>query len=1031
MWEFFIRHNRFSYLIVVALVLVGGYSLVSIPRESTPEVSVPVGIVTTTLPGAPAADIEALVTNEIERSLTGALEKVKTITSVSREGLSSVTVEFEASANIDDSIADLKDKVDTIAPQLPDDATDPRVTQVNFVDQPIMSIAVGAPIEPLALSELATAVQNQLETVPGVSKVTPVGSPARTVSVLVDPTKLAQYDLSVQALISGLQAANSTVPVGQITHQGVMYNIAFEGDIPDTAAVAGTPIAARGGQPVYVRDVATVVDGVTDAASFARLSVAGQPSDSAVTFDVYKQSGGDITKIAATVNDKLDSLQETGSLLAPYSVEVMFDQGADIATDLGNLTRSGLQTVVLVMIVLIIALGWREAFIAGLAIPLSFLIGFIGLYASGNTINFLSLFSLILGIGILVDSGIVMVEGIHRRLKEHPTGDKREAAITAVHEFASPLISGTLTTVAMFSGLFIVSGVTGQFIANIPLTLIFILFASMFVALAILPLFSATFLHRRVMSPFESRQTELTHRAESWYRRKLAAMLDSARLQRRFLWGIRLALVVAILLPVLGVVQVIFFPQSDVDYLYVEVELPPGTTNVVTDRTMRQVEETLYHAPDIASFVTTVGSGSQFGSGAQGEQYANAFVVLNADRTHTSSELVLILQESLQHITTGKVVVSQPNNGPPTGAAVSVTFSGDDLGDLTTTAAAAADILSGVDGVTNIQTAATDNTTEFVLTVDRARVASLGLSPQSVSFMARNAVFGNEATTLTTLDTEIPVWVQLQLTPGAPAVVGSSNEATIDAVRALPVPLPSGDTVPLGSLVDISLRESSASITHKDGVREMTVSADVLPDVNSREAQSAYLAALSDALTLPEGVTQSTGGASEDTNRSFIEMFAALIVGVILMVGILVYEFNSFLHTRYVLTILPYSIIGIMAGLAITGNSLSFPSLMGFIALSGIVVNNSILLIDMMNSERVKQPEKPIRDVVLDAAASRLRPILLTTTTTIIGMIPLTYADDIWSPLAYAVMFGLLFSVVVTLVLIPIIYLRKPGTVNS
>ncbi len=1031
MWEFFIRHNRFSYLIVIALILTGGYTLLSIPRESAPEVEVPIGIVTTILPGAPAADVEALVTNEIERGLLGSLDEVKEITSTSREGISTVVVQFRAEADVDESITALKDEMDILKPQLPDTAEEPRVSQINFVDQPIMSIAVGAPVDPYTLALLATDVSRELEAVAGISKVTPVGAPTREVSVIVDPAKLAQYDLSIQAVINGISAANTTLPIGQIVHEGTVYNVAFEGDITDTAAVAGTPIAERGGQPVYVRDVAEVIDGVADQSTLTRMSVDGTPSQNALSFDVYKQRGGDITKIAAAVREKLDELQSTGNYLYGYEVEIVYDQGDEIAGDLHSLSMSGLQTVMLVMIVLVVAIGWREALIAGSAIPLSFLIGFIGLYMSDNTINFLSLFSLILGIGILVDSGIVMVEGINRRMKDEPTIDKKEAAISTVRDFASPLISGTLTTVAMFSGLFIVSGVTGQFIASIPFTLIFVLFASMFVALALLPLFSSTFLHRKNATEFEAKQVAWAHQAEAWYRTKLAVIIDEPRKQKHFLWGIRIALVLAILLPITGLVEVIFFPQSDVEYLYVEVELPTGTTKEVTDVVLRQVEEVLYTEPDVELFVATVGSGNQFGSGGSGEQLANAFLVLRDDRVYTSSELVVLLQEKMQAITNGAIVVSQPNNGPPVGAAISATFVGEDLSELTETAAHVATLLGEMEGVTNIKTTATKNTTEFVLELNRDKAAALGLSPQLISLLARSAVYGVEATTLTTLDTEIPVWVQLQLTADTIPVVGGANEATIDAVRALPVALPQGDTVPLGSLVDVSLRESSTAITHTDGEREMSVTADVLPGVNAQKTQAAFLAKVGAELTLPQGITLDAGGQSDETTRSFIEMFVALIVGVVLMVGILVYEFNSFLHTRYVLTILPYSIIGIMVGLAITGNALSFPSLMGFIALSGIVVNNSILLIDMMNSERARFPHKPLRDVVLDAASSRLRPILLTTVTTVIGMIPLTYADDIWAPLAYAVMFGLLFSVVITLILIPIIYYRHPGTLNK
>jgi multidrug efflux pump subunit AcrB len=1027
MWAFFVHHNRFSYLLIAALIATGFYAITVTPKESSPEVQIPIGIVTTILPGAPAADVEALVTNEIERGLAGSLTDVKKITSTSRESVSSVVVEFNASADIDTSIDELKSKVDALQPELPDTAEDSVVTEVDFVDQPIMSIAVAAPVDPYSLALLAREIERELEALPGISKVVPVGAPEREVSVVVRQNSLAQFGLTLQDVTGGLALANRTFPVGQIVSDGVSYNVAFEGDISDASLVAQVPIGERGGQPIYLRDVAEVIDGVSDPATQARLSIGGKPSETAISFDVYKQRGNDITRVTDALVERLDELQQPGALLDGHAVEVPYNAGADIKKDLVNLSSSGLQTVALVMIVLFLTIGWREALIAGASVPLSFLIGFIGLYYSGNTINFLSLFALILGVGILVDSGIVMVEGINRRMKENPTIDKKEAALLAVNEFASPLISGTLTTVVMFSGLFVISGIIGQFISSIPFTLIFILLASLFVALGVLPLLSATFLHRRNTSDFEVKQLEASHKVESWYRKHLSSILDNPKSEKKFIRNIRIALFIAILLPIVGVVEVIFFPQSDIDFMYAEVELPVGTVRETTDVTLRQVEEVLYKDDSVKLFLATVGGGSQFGSGGSDARLGNIFIVLKEDRDVTSSEVVARLQKEVQGISTGKVVVSQPNNGPPTGSAISITFRGDDLGTLTDTSVEAAQLLNTIPGVTNIQTSASRNGTEYVLTLNKDRVAALGLTPQSVSAIARAAVYGTDATTLTTLTDEIDVVVKLQLASTETIDPHATNEVTISALSALPVTTPAGTIVPLGSLVDISLRESSSAITHTDGEREMSVSADVLPGVNSRDVQAEFLTMLEEKLAMPEGVTMSSAGESDDSNKAFMEMLLALIVGVLLMFGVIVYEFNSFLHTRYVLSILPYSLIGIFAGLAITQNPLSFPSLMGFIALSGIVVNNSILLIDMMNAERRKYPNKSIRDVVLDAATSRLRPILLTTTTTVVGMIPLALAGDTWGPLAYAVMFGLFFSVIITLVLIPIIYHRKPG----
>ena len=1088
MWEFFIKNNKFAYLFLIALIGVGTYSILSIPRESAPEVIIPVGVVTTVLPGAPAADVESLITNEIERGLSG-LDNVSEITSTSREGVSSIVVEFEAEADLDDSIQELKDEVDALQPELPDDAEDSFVSEVNFVDQPVMNIAVSSDINDFGLTELADSLETELERIPGVARVQISGVREREVTIVVEQTALAQFDLSLSDITNALRSANLTFPIGQIENDGVSYNVAFEGDITDTSEIANVGITTRGGQPVYIRDVATVIDGLSPASSISRLSTEGTPSEHSMTLAVYKQSGGDITAITDAVNVRVAELQEPNGLLADATAVTVLDAGRDIKTDLIRLSTSGLQTVTLVILLLVVAIGWREGLLAGTAIPLSFLFGFIGLYFSGNTINFLSLFSLILGIGILVDSAIVMVEGINRKMKDHPDIDKREAALATIREFSSPLISGTLTTVAMFAGLLITTGVIGQFISSIPFTLIFLLFASMFVSLAILPLLASGFLRRRSETKFERWQVDNAHKLEEWYKRKLTPMLEDENRQFTFLAGIAAVLIFSLFLtfnvlagviagvlvyftyrwryrlverlsfkpftkflaavglwfvttalsvgvamiaaftflPEFSLIKVVFFEQSDVDYVIIEVEQPEGTTKEVTDIGIRRVEEFLYDEPDIELFTVTVGSGNEFGSGGTGEKLGNIFIVLDKDRERTSTEVVDHLRTELSVIRDFKVTVNQPSDGPPTGAAIIVKFLGDDLTALTELANDAAAIFKSVPHTTNVKTSTNNNNTKFVLELDREKAAALGVNPLTVSQLARTAVFGSDATSLTTLDDDINVVVKLNIDNSERVESDTTNVTTIDAVQQISVPTAVGP-VPLSELVNVSLRESSSVISHEDNKRVVTVTADVTAEGNAREAQMEAMARIQSELNITDDITISTGGGETDeSNQAFIEMLLALIVGVVLMIAILTLQFNSYLHTRYVLSILPFSLIGIMSGLALTGSSLSFPSIMGFIALSGIVVNNSILLIDMMNQMRRKFPKRNIKTIVIDAAGNRLRPILLTTITTVIGMIPLTYAGDLWSPLAYAVMFGLVFSVFITLVLIPVIYLRKPG----
>ncbi|MEZ4200114.1 MAG: efflux RND transporter permease subunit [Candidatus Paceibacterota bacterium] len=442
------------------------------------------------------------------------------------------------------------------------------------------------------------------------------------------------------------------------------------------------------------------------------------------------------------------------------------------------------------------------------------------------------------------------------------------------------------------------------------------------------------------------------------------------------------------ILPSLQLVKVVFFEQSDVDFVIIEIEYPEGTVKEVTDLGLRRAEEFLYDKPYIEAFTSTVGSGSQFGAGGSGEKFANIFINLRLDRNTTSSEIVEALRDEYAVIRDFKLTVNQPSDGPPTGAALIVKFLGDDLTEITDIANQSAQLFKETDGVVNVNTSTNNNNTEYVLTLNRAKAAALGLDAFTVSQVLRSAVFGADATSITTLDSDIDISVKLNISNNKDALAEETNITSIDALERIELTT-AGGSVPLSSVVDVTLRESSAVINHESQKRVVSVTADVREGVNARETQTLLAERVKNKLDIPSDVEISTGGGeTEESNEAFLEMFIALIVGVVLMIGVLVLQFNSFLHTRYVLSILPYSLIGIMFGLAATQSPLSFPSMMGFIALSGIVVNNSILLIDVMNHLRRERPSAELKELVLDAAASRLRPIILTTITTVIGMIP-------------------------------------------
>ncbi|HEY1041884.1 MAG TPA: efflux RND transporter permease subunit [Candidatus Paceibacterota bacterium] len=1018
-WTFFLAKHHFTILLAVVLILGGLYAVLAIPKESSPEVQIPMGVVTTVLPGASAEDIETLITNKVEDRVLG-IEGVSKVTSSSGDGVSSVTVEFNANADIDKSIQLLKDEVDTVRPELPEEANDPVVSDVNFADQPILIISIAGELAPAELTELGETVADEIERVRGVSSVSVSGVRERQVQVVVEQAKLRQYGISISDVTNALRASGVAAPAGAITVDGIRYSVRLEAGLTDTAQVGAIALAGPGGTPIRIADVATVVDGLADPATYSRVSVDGAPSAPALTLSVFKSRGGNILETGSDVKKLLEDL-ETGPLSGTETV-ITYDAADDIAHDLAELSKVGLETVVLVMIMLFLTLGWRESLVAAASIPLSFLIAFIGLAASGNTINFISLFSLILAIGILVDSGIVVVEAMHTRLMQ--LGDKHKAAVAAIKEYAWPLIAGTMTTVAVFVPLFFLSGIVGKFIASIPFTVIFVLLASIFVALGLVPLL-ALYVIKKEPSALEKRQEEYNERAKAWYEKYLRSMLGNRQKENKFLWTMAGLFVLSLLLPITGLVKVVFFPAEDMDFVTIAIEKPQGTALTDTDLAVREVEELLYEDPRIESFVSDVGTASFFSStGGAGSHIANITVNLAEDRKQTSGEIVTDLRKTLASVTSARIVVSEPAGGPPTGAAISVTFVGDDLAALGTAVDQGARVLSEVPGTTNVDTSMKDDGAEFVVRLDSAKAAELGVSPLAVADTLRSALFGTDATDIRAGANDIEVRTKLDLNPGFRDPSETTN-ATIDAVRSLTVPGSRGP-VPLSSIATIAYEPANAVIRHEDGTRIATLTADAATGGNPIQIASTFTEKM-ESVELPEGVEMKIGGESEDVNQSFAEMGIALLAGAALMLAILVLEFNSFRHSLYLLLIIPLSLVGVLAGLFITNSALSFPSMLGIIALAGVIINHAIILMDSIARIGSERTDASLTDVVVEAASTRFRPIILTTVVTVVGMIPLSYASGIWGPLAFSIMFGLAWSMILTLVLIPILYHRWPG----
>jgi len=1019
-WNFFLSRRAFTILAMVSLLAGGTYALISMPKESNPEVVIPIGVVTTILPGATASDVERLVTDKIEPAVRN-VANIDTVTSSSRQGVSSITAQFIASADIEIAIQDLRNAVESARRDLPSDAEVPTVTKVDFQDQPILIVGVGTDLAPETLTRLGDDLKDALISVDGVSKVSVSGTRARQISVIVHKDLLAKHNVRVEQVLNALRSANASAPAGTITIDNIDYPIQFEGDITDVSAVRNTPITTPSGE-VTVGDIATVIDGFKNATSLSRIKVNGEDAQFALTLNIFKSPGGSILDVSNNVKKRLAELDHT--LLEGSSAVITYDSADEVKKSITELSTSGLQTILLVVLVLFVAIGLKEALVAALAIPFSFMIAFLGMYATGNTINFISLFALIIAIGILVDSGIVVVEGIHTNREMGL--NRYDAARKTIKDFAWPLIAGTMTTVAVFIPLFFLSGIIGQFVKSIPFTIVVVLLASIVVALGFLPSI-ALHLIKHTDSPFAVKRERLWARISAWYRNTMERLFRTRALQLLFYGFLAVSFIGAFALPISGALKVVMFPPSDADLFYIEVELPQATTLAQTDSVARRVEQIASNTPYLKSLTTTVGATSAFNSNGAGSgaKYANITVNLEEER-HGMKSLAItdILRKQYADMDFGNATVSvfDAEGGPPSGAPVIVKIWSDNADSLAFATEMVEGILENTPNTRDISSSLANDGTELQISIDRDKANEYGLSTADIASTLRAAVAGTEATKVRIAGDDVEVRVMFDLNPDFTSAADTAV-ATADSIKDVPIATARG-TVPLGSLTTITADRTSASISHEDGIRIGSVSSYITEGANAVEVTNAVRIA-AEKLELPNGVRLTFGGDDEEIKKTFTEMLMALGAGLVLMFAILVLEFDTFGKSLRLLSAIPLSLTGVLWGLWIAGQPLSFTAFLGIIALAGVIINHGILLLDAMSTKALAHPELSPENLVLDTSQSRVRPILLTTATTVIGMIPLVFVSSLWAPLAFTIAFGLLYGTLLTLVFIPLLSYRN------
>jgi len=1095
--NFFIVNFRVVILIIAVITTLGIYSYFSLPRESSPEVRIPIAVVITLYPGASPADIEELLTKPIETGISG-LKDIKQISSNSSNSLSSVTVEFDAKADLDDSIRKLRDQVGSLKNDLPQEANEPLVQEISFDDAPIWTISLTGPYDDFVLRDAGEKIKDELEKVPGVREVRISGGLEKEYEVAYDPQKLILYGFSPEQANQSIKGANLAIPAGNFKGDKYLYPVRVDGRFYSVSDLAALPIFhSPSGSVVALRDVAEVREKAIEKTVYSRLSDSGTEPRSNVTISVIKKTGASILDAVEGAEQATEA--QLGKLPSGMEYEVTMDMAEYIREDFDRLTHDFILTLILVAGLLFLIVGFKEALVAGLAIPLVFFSTFGVMMATGISLNFLSVFSLILALGLLVDDAIVVVSATKQYLR---TGKftPEEAVLLVLNDFKVVLTTTTLTTVWAFLPLLMASGIIGEFIKSIPITVSVTLIASLIIALIVNHPLSAVLervrLTRKLFSFYlilllvlaasglamgnkilgiaftliclgafvalvrwywrggkakllaSSRLVEAEWQDDELIKKKLReqSQHESATFLDRLLHGIihfnavlpyyekylrriigtrasrrktlavvSILFVLAVALPATGIVQSEFFPVAESGIVYVNVEGPPGLRLEETDKIVKSIEEQLVKHEEIENFTTLVGaptSDESFYAPSGSSSHLGSITIKLVDedlRDLKSYEFASAIREEIGQVPGAIVTVSSPSSGPPAGAAFEARLSGEDLKTLGGIANELLPRLQAIPGVVNAKISLKDSPADYTFTLDPNRLELYNLNSAYVGSILRLAISGTEVTTILNQGEETKVTARF----------ATDKIPSLEALGNLQILNLGGQPVFLKDVAKIELKPSVETITRIDQKRTVLLSAGVEGETNSTLVLKQFEDSLKD-YQFPAGYEISYGGENEQNQESVVSILQAMVVAFILIISTLVIQFNSLKKSLIVLVTIPLALIGVFFGLAIARINLSFPGLIGILALFGIVVKNAIILVDKINLNL--KSGIPFEDAIVDAGKARLEAIFITSICTIFGIIPITLSNETWRSLGGAIIFGLMLSSFLTLFIVPTLF---------
>jgi multidrug efflux pump len=1053
--------NRISVLVLAFIILgIGLYAYSVLPRESDPDITIPYVFVRTEYRGVSASDIETAITIKIEKKLKG-LDKVKNISSVSSQGLSQINIEFLPGTDIDEVLSKVKDKVDEAKNDLPMDLeNDPSVFEVNISEMPIVVYSLAGDKGPKILKKIADDLKDEIEAVPGVLEAEITGGQDREIRVEVDVDKLAYYRIPITSLKQAVVSENQNTSGGAITLGDGRFQLKVPGEFQTPEEILSLVVATHNGKPIYLKDVAQVVDGIKEETSRSRLN--GVDS---INISVKKRVGENIIFIS----EKIDAIVEKASLSFPQNTTItkLMNKSRDIKAMVADLENNIISGLILVVAVLFIALGIRNAILVGLAIPFSMFLSFAVLLALGITLNMVVLFSLTLALGMLVDNAVVIIENIYRYMQQ---GVPRvEAAMKATGEVAWPVIGSTLTTVAAFFPMIFWPGIMGEFMNYLPITLIVTLASSLFVALVINPALCAFFMKVKPKKNAEKKEFSAKDINDSGEKpieiqgfilktyEKILVHALKHKISVLLASFVVLVFLFQIWMLKIGIEKPIeFFPPIDPGSVFVNIDTPEGANLDFIDRTVKAVEMAISgsnsknYQDAIAMQEHKKSNGKTFmaPSNINNIEHIYTRVVQNAgssvfdsnlpnhigiqfiefeDRMSPTREDLEEIRKRVALIAGVKITVDEQKEGPPTGPPINIEISGNNFNILSRIAEKIQKVVERVPHVKDVRDDYQGGLPSVQVKIDRQKTALFGLTTSAIGTALKIAYNGLEVSTYYEGDEDYDIVVKL----------AESDRQVADVLHKLMIPTPTGEIVPLTTLASIEYMGTIGDIVRKNHERVVTIQANVDETKITGTVARMQVQELLGKMEMPQGYKYKFTGEDEEQQQAQDFLSKAFIVALFLIFLILVTLFNSVVQPAIILTSVILSLGGAFWGLAVINSPFGvIMTGVGIISLAGVVVNNAIVLIDYTN--KLRESGMGIKEAVISAGATRFRPVMLTAITTILGLLPMvtgisydfhvmavsmaSESSQWWRSMAIVVIFGLMIATILTLVVVPTLY---------